>query len=72
MTIKKQWSDPKKKVREYEVPIDRPTIDWEKDRLVLRKKKVRDGTDNSPVHMDYEITVTLDEFRQMLRAFIGD
>ena len=71
MTISKRHSAAQRKVATVPVTLDKPDINWEKDRLVIRKSNVEDGTMNTPSRHDYQITVTIEEFRQMLRAFTG-
>jgi hypothetical protein len=71
VTIRKRRADPKRRVGTYTVTLDSPEILWEKDCIVVRKANVRDGTPQTPSRHDYQVTVTLEEFRQMLRAFAG-
>lgn len=71
MTISKTLTAPKRKVGTDRVTLNGPEITWEKNCIVVRKSKVRDGTSMTPSNHDYEVTVTLEEFRQMLRAFTG-
>jgi hypothetical protein len=58
-----------RKVGPSTVTLDNPEIRWEKDRVVVRQAKVNDGTAMTPTTHNYEIEITLEEFRQMLRAF---
>jgi hypothetical protein len=55
----------------YSVEITNPEIAWEANQIVIRKSKVSDGTVLTPTKHNYEITITLDEFRKMVRAFNG-
>ena len=71
MKISKRHTAPKKKVITADVMIENPDITWEKGCLVIRKTNVEDGTFKTSSRHDYQITVTVDEFRQMLRAFTG-
>jgi len=52
------------------VTLDRPEITWEGDCLVVRQSRVKDGT-LSPTRHNYEISITLDEFRRMVGSFVN-
>ena len=69
MTISKRAL--KKNFGASTVTLDDADITWQKDRIVIKQAAVHDGTANTPAKHNYEVTITLDEFRQMLRAFSG-
>jgi len=48
------------------VKIDQPEVAWEDGRFTFTQPNL---SDNTPNRHDYQISITLDEFRRMLAAF---
>jgi hypothetical protein len=51
------------------VMLDHPNITWEKGCITVRRSNIKDEAPTSPTKHNYQITITVDEFRQMLAAF---